>query len=134
MYRFVIFENKVFDKIIQIGKRVFNKKSIASTKTSDLRIHESGIAKFVVLEGDDSIILVSDPKSEYHSDILLKQSTEDGKIFKCLGGGRIDIKKNSIRVYGYSIAYGPPPTEIVDKILNENIRDKKIEMMIGVGY
>ncbi|MDP1817325.1 MAG: hypothetical protein Q8K92_22905 [Leadbetterella sp.] len=134
MYRFIAFENKVFNKIKLIGQRVFNKKCIAKTKTSNLHIHESGIAKFVVLEGDDSIILVSDPQSEYHSEILLKHCTEDGKFFKCLGGGRIDIKENSIRVYGYSIAYGPPPTDIVDKILNENIRDKKIEMMIGVGY
>ena len=134
MYRFITFENKVFDKIIQIGKRVFNRKSMANTKSSNLKIHESGIAKFVVLEVDDNIFLVSDPMSKFHSDILLKHNIEYGKIFKCLGGGRIDIKENSIRVYGYSVDYGTPPSEIVDKILNENIRGKRIEMMIGVGY
>lgn len=130
----MIFENKIFDKIIQIGNRVFKIKSTASTKTSKLKIHESGIAKFVLLEGEDNIILVSDPLSKYHSEILFKYRAEDGRRLKCLGGGRIDIKEDCIRVYGYSIAYGPPPPEIVDKILNENIRDKKIEVMIGVGY
>jgi hypothetical protein len=134
MFRFMIFENKVLDRIKQVLKMVFNKKGIATTKRANLKIHESGIAKFVLLEGDDSIILVSDPQSEYHSDILLKYITKDGKFLKCLGGGRLDIKKDSIRVYGYSIAYGSPPSDIVNKILNENIRDKKIEMMIGVGY
>jgi hypothetical protein len=134
MFRFIIFENKVLERIKLIIKRIFIRKSFTSKKTSNLKIHEKGIAKFVVLEGDDNIILVSDPKSEYHSDIFLKHSADNGKFFKCLGGGRIEILENSIRVYGYSIAYGPPPLEIVDKILNENIRDKKIEMMIGVGY
>ena len=101
---------------------------------SNFQIHTSGVAKYVLLSDNKSHFLVSDPSAEYHSDIVTKLSNKMGKVLNCLGGGRIEVSANRIRVYGFSQIYGSPPDLIVQRILEENIRDKQIILMIGEGY
>jgi hypothetical protein len=108
-------------KIIQMGK---------------IHIHTHGVGKFVLLkelEGDEELYIVSNPYMEYHADIIDDFGYQTGKQFSCLGGGRMDIKDNNIRCYGYSIGFGAPNPETVEQILKQNT-DKKIIMEIGVGY
>ena len=103
-------------------------------KKVELILHEKGKAKFVLLEDRKSLILASDPTVEFHQEILLKVSKKHGRVFKCLGGGRIDIEDNSINVYGQSLMYGQAPTDIVKHILESKIEDKNILIELGVGY
>ena len=103
-------------------------------KEVELILHEKGKAKFVVLEDFKSLILASDPTAEYHQEILIKVSKMHGRVFKCLGGGRIEVEGDSINVYGISLMYGQAPTDIVKRILESKIEHKNILIELGVGY
>jgi hypothetical protein len=125
-----ILANKLFFILKIISKEAY----IVNKNISVIQLHDYGIAKYVLLQTDNEVMLIADPKSEYHSDIVMQFKSKDGKNLKCLGGGRIDINEERIKVYGYSIAYGLPPVEMVSKILTENLKNKKIEINIGEGY
>lgn len=134
MNRFLYFGKILTNKFYTILK-IFSKEAWSVNKKINLiQLHDYGLAKYVLLQTGDEVMLIADPKSEYHSDIVYQFKSKDGKNLKCLGGGRIDINEERIKVYGYSIAYGLPPVEMVSRILTENIKNKKIEILIGEGY
>jgi hypothetical protein len=105
-----------------------------TSKSLILKIHSSGLAKFVLLEDNTNLILVSDPSCEYHADIITKHRDLCDDDPTCLGGGRINVDDETILVYGYSIQFGQPPEKIIQTILNKEMTNKKILIKIGMGY
>lgn len=116
-------------KILAVFK---NKKS--TSKSLITQIHSSGLGKFVLLEDNKNLILVSDPSCEYHADIITKHKGLFNEEVTCLGGGRMDVDEKSIFVYGYSMQFGTPPEKIIQTILNNEISNKEIIIKIGHGY
>lgn len=115
------------------GEKIFYRNEVTDLQNV-LKIHEIGIAKYVLLEGNGQYFLISDVTAKYHADIVQSYTKINRLKLKCLGGGRMNVCCNSIKVYGYSIEFGSPPPELVAKILDEIVKDKKIELKIGIGY
>jgi len=93
-------------------------------------LHEKGTAKFVLLLGNDrSYFLASDVSADLHSDIVEKIDCQ-----RCLGGGRLTIKEDSVIAYGYSIGYGQAESKMVEKLLREEFPNREIIMRMGQGY
>jgi len=70
-------------------------------------------------------------RHDYHADIFdefeaaVKKLLPRGSI-KCLGGGRIDNKKDSILIYGYSQGYGRAKHEDTAELVQSAFPDKKV--------
>ncbi|CAG9806006.1 unnamed protein product [Chironomus riparius] len=103
---------------------------------------DSGIFKYVLIkvygkedsDGKESqkSIVRGFLRAEWHADIYEEVSTSIralGLDCECLGGGRIEHKKNEkrIKVYGYSQGYGKADHEEAKKILLTKYRNYEIE-------
>lgn len=106
---------------------------------SILKLHQSGAAKYVILENTNTKekMLVSQERAYFHKEILKKVILETNQEWNCIGGGRIKISPDNIHIYGYSVDFGTPNESDIKSILEENqesIGDKTITYAIGDGY
>jgi hypothetical protein len=103
---------------------------------SKIKIHNEGVSKFVLLEELETgeLWVVTDKNAEFHEEVYKRFARKEGKTFRCLGGGRMSVNESEIKCWGYSVDYGKPDAESVEKVLTENITDKKVVIEIGVGY
>jgi len=103
---------------------------------SKIKIHNEGVSKFVLLEELETgeLWVVTDKTAEFHEEVYKRFSKKEGKAFDCLGGGRMSVNDDEIKCWGYSVDYGKPDAKSVEKVLKENITDKKIVIEIGTGY
>lgn len=106
---------------------------------STLKLHQSGAAKYVILENATTKekMLISEERAYYHREILRKVIMETNQQWNCIGGGRIKISPDNIHIYGYSVDFGTPNESDVKSILEDNqelIGNKSITYAIGDGY
>lgn len=98
-------------------------------------IHERGTAKFILVSNNErDFFIVSNPNLNYHSDIFDWYRDKHEGNFRCLGGGRLSIKKDSVTAYGYSIGYGQASGSIVKMVLDKEFQNVMVEVKMGQGY
>ena len=116
-----------------------------NAKICQCKIDEEGIFKYIQIEcinkekkEDRKIIIRGDAGSSYHKDIYKKfiidimnsndKDLKENYEYECIGGGRIEIKSNSILIYGYSSGYGQADHSKTKEIVQKFYPTYKIEI------
>ena len=93
-------------------------------------IYDAGVTqKYILIQAGADLLVRGNASCEYHADIFAHfqkdiQKEYPGLELKVLGGGRITVTENTIRVHGYSMAYG---------LCDHSIAANAIQKVCGAG-